>query len=218
VFPTSSATCGRAENDLLSWGLEPHPTSGPTVWTIGHSTHPIDDFIGLLHAHGIRQLIDVRTVPRSRHNPQFNRENLPKALHAAGIGYQHFPALGGLRHARGDSRNTGWRNASFRGYADYMQTTQFAQALEKLIDSAKDVPTVIMCAEAVPWRCHRSLIGDALLARSVTVLDIMNARDAKPHALTPFAKVDGVQVTYPGGLAKQSLNQELEFDEPEALG
>ena len=188
-----------------------------TIWTIGHSTHPIDEFIALLQAHGIRQLIDVRTVPRSRHNPQFNKENLPKSLHAAGIGYRHFPALGGLRHARADSINTGWRNASFRGYADYMQTPQFTQALEKLIESAKESPTVIMCAEAVPWRCHRSLIGDALTARSIQVLDIMNACDARPHALTTFAKVDGVQVSYPGTVRKRSQNRELEFDEPDAL-
>ena len=207
----------RCENDLLTWGLEHSASSAETVWTIGHSTRPIEEFIALLQAHGVRQLIDVRTVPRSRHNPQFNKENLPKSLHAAGIGYQHFPALGGLRHARADSINTAWRNASFRGYADYMQTTQFTEALEKLIESAKASATVIMCAEAVPWRCHRSLIGDALTARKIKVLDIMNASDVKPHALTTFAKVDGLKVTYPGARRREPQNRELEIDEPEAL-
>ena len=197
--------------------MEHRTQTDETIWTIGHSTHPIEEFIALLQAHGIRQLIDVRTVPRSRHNPQFNKENLPKSLHASGIGYRHFPALGGLRHARADSINTGWRNASFRGYADYMQTPQFTQALEKLIESAKESPTVIMCAEAVPWRCHRSLIGDALTARSIQVLDIMNASEAKPHALTTFAKVDGFQISYPSAVRKRSQNRELEFDEPDAL-
>ena len=169
-----------------------------TVWTIGHSTRPIGEFVELLQAHGIRQLVDVRTVPRSRHNPQFSRENLPGSLQAAGIEYRHFPALGGLRHARADSINTGWRNASFRGYADYMQTAQFDEAVGKLVEIADIAPTAIMCAEAVPWRCHRSMIGDALLVRGVTVLDIMSATNAKPHSLTPFAKVQGTGITYPG--------------------
>ena len=170
----------------------------------------------MLQTHGIRQLADVRTVPRSRHNPQFSQENLPASLQAAGIRYQHFPALGGLRKPRPDSINMGWRNASFRGYADYMQTPGFEQALLELIELANHAPTAIMCAEAVPWRCHRSLLGDALLIRSIPVLDIMNANEAKPHSLTPFAHVDGLQVTYPG--EGKAGNLRLEFDGPEAIG
>jgi uncharacterized protein (DUF488 family) len=165
--------------------------------TIGHSTHPIEEFVGMLDAHGIRQLVDVRTIPRSRHNPQFNREILPRSLESAGISYRHMPGLGGLRHARPDSINTGWRNASFRGYADYMQTPEFRENLNQLIQLASETPTAIMCAEAVPWRCHRSLIADALTARGIPVLEIMTAGHGKPHSLTPFAKVDGERVTYP---------------------
>ena len=168
------------------------------IFTIGHSTHPIDEFIRILEAHGIRQLVDVRTIPRSRHNPQFNLENLPSSLGQAGIGYRHMPGLGGLRHARRDSMNTGWRNASFRGFADYMQTPEFHENLEKLIEIASEAPTAIMCAEAVPWRCHRSLIADALVARGIGVQEILSANKAQPHALTPFAKVEASQVTYPG--------------------
>lgn len=175
-----------------------------TVSTIGHSTHPIEEFIRMLEAHGIRQLVDVRTIPRSRHNPQFNRESLSASLEAAGIGYRHMPGLGGLRHARKDSMNTGWRNASFRGYADYMQTPEFNENLDDLMQLAGEVPTAIMCAEAVPWRCHRSLIADALIARGVPVLEIMNAAKAHPHAMTTFAKVEGRQVTYPSQANPQS--------------
>ena len=151
----------------------------------------------MLEAHRIRQLVDVRTIPRSRHNPQFDRQNLPGSLEAAGIAYRHMPGLGGLRHPRKDSINTGWRNSSFRGYADYMQTGEFHKNLDDLTLLAANAPTVIMCAEAVPWRCHRSLIADALTARGVTVLDIMTADKSQPHALTQFAKVDGPLVTYP---------------------
>ncbi len=169
-----------------------------TVSTIGHSTHPIDEFVRMLAAHGIRQLVDVRTIPRSRRNPQFNRENLPASLlEAAGIGYRHLPGLGGLRHPRKDSINTGWRNASFRGYADYMQTPEFDQNLNDLMQLASQAPSAIMCAEAVPWRCHRSLIADALLARGVPVLEILSVTKIQPHAMTPFARVEGQQVTYP---------------------
>jgi len=168
-----------------------------TVSTIGHSTHPIEEFIRMLAAHGIRQLVDVRTIPKSRHNPQFNRENLPASLQSVGIDYRHLPGLGGLRHPRKDSINTGWRNASFRGYADYMQTPEFAEDLDHLIQLASDAPTAIMCAEAVPWRCHRSLIADALVVRGLRVLEIMNVTKSQPHALTPFAKVEGTELTYP---------------------
>jgi uncharacterized protein (DUF488 family) len=181
------------------------------VYTVGHSTHPIDEFIRILHEHGIQRLVDVRTIPRSRHNPQFNRENLPASLEVAGIVYQHVPGLGGLRHPRGDSINTGWRNVSFRGFADYMQTPEFHGNLDKLIELASDLSTTIMCAEAVPWRCHRSLIADALVARGITVLEILTVAKSQSHSLTQFAKVDGRQVTYPGA---DSGNLKLTFDAP----
>lgn len=165
--------------------------------TVGHSTHPIEEFIGILRAHGIRRLVDVRTIPKSRRNPQFNRESLTVSLPAAAIEYKHLPGLGGLRHPRKDSMNMAWRNASFRGYADYMQTPEFDENLSQLIELAADIPTAIMCAEAVPWRCHRSLIADALVARGIQVLEILNASKSQPHNLTAFAKVDGGRVTYP---------------------
>jgi len=173
----------------------------PAIFTIGHSTHPIEEFVHLLQAHGVEQLIDIRTVPRSRTNPQFNRETLPNSLKAAGIGYLHTPALGGLRHPRVDSPNTAWRNASFRGYADYMQTPEFAASLEHLIEVSASRTTVIMCAESLPWRCHRSLVADALFARGIPVEDIMSAGRRQPHKLTPFAKVEQTRVWYPGLLA-----------------
>jgi uncharacterized protein (DUF488 family) len=169
-----------------------------TVSTIGHSVHPIEEFIGMLHAHRIRRLVDVRTIPKSRRNPQFSRENLAISLRAAAIEYRHLPGLGGLRHPHKDSSNTGWRNTSFRGYADYMQTAEFGTSLENLIQMADEIPTAIMCAEAVPWRCHRSLIADALTARDVSVLHILNANRADPHRLTSFARIEGQRVTYPG--------------------
>src|ERR1700722_6732717 len=168
-----------------------------TLSTVGHSIHPIEDFIGMLQAHAIRRLLDVRTIPKSRRNPQFSQENLRDSLHAAGIEYRHLPGLGGLRHPRKDSINTGWRNASFRGYADYMQTPEFDQNLNDLMQIASKAPSAIMCAEAGPWRCHRSLIADALLARGVPVMEILSATKIQPHVMTPFAKPDGEQVTYP---------------------
>lgn len=167
------------------------------IWTVGHSTRPIEEFITLLKAHGVQFLIDVRTVPRSRHNPQFNTDKLAKTLKKARLGYRHMPQLGGLRKASRDSINTAWRNASFRGYADYMQTDEFWAALHDLIARAQKHPTAIMCAEAVPWRCHRSLIGDALVSRGWTVLDIMTEKRADQHILTSFAKVSHARVTYP---------------------
>jgi len=167
------------------------------ISTIGHSIHPIEEFLSILQAHGIRRLVDVRTIPRSRRNPQFDRENLPGSLQTAGIEYRHLPGLGGLRHPRKDSLNTGWRNASFRGYADYMQTPEFGENLIHLIEIAGQAPTAIMCAEAVPWRCHRSLIADALVARGIQVLDILSAAKSQPHVVTPFAKIEGPQVIYP---------------------
>ena len=173
------------------------PTEQLTIFTIGHSTHPIEEFIALLKNYGIDQLVDVRTVPKSRHVPQFNSDALEASLREAGIGYVHLKALGGLRHAKKDSMNMGWRNASFRGYADYMETEEFAKGIDRLIEIAKAKRTVIMCAEAVPWRCHRSLVGDALLVRGIAVEDIMSATSVRPHKLTEFAKVDGQQITYP---------------------
>ena len=168
-----------------------------TIMTIGHSTRTLDEFVALLRVHSVTLVADVRTVPRSRHNPQFNKESLPGSLSEAGLGYIHMPGLGGLRHARSDSPNAGWRNASFRGYADYMQTPEFKDNLEQLIELAKKDRLVIMCAEAVPWRCHRSLIGDALTVRGIETVDIMSLTQSRVHTLTPFAKVSGTKVTYP---------------------
>ncbi len=169
----------------------------PKVMTIGHSTRTLEEFIRLLQAHAVTRVVDVRTVPRSRHNPQFNRDTLPASLKAAGIGYVHMPDLGGLRHTTRDSLNTGWRNASFRGYADYMQTPEFANALDELIQLAKQDRIAVMCAEAVPWRCHRSLIADALLVRRIQVEDIITPTRRQVHKLTLFAKVRGTAITYP---------------------
>ena len=168
-----------------------------TIWTIGHSTRRIEEFVELLTANGVRQVIDVRTVPRSRHNPQYNMDEMPASLAAYGIRYLHFGGLGGLRHSRKDSINTGWRNTSFRGYADYMQTDEFAAALDEMMAVAAKIPSTLMCAEAVPWRCHRSMIGDALVVRGVEVLDIVSKAPPQPHRLTKFASVDGVVITYP---------------------
>jgi uncharacterized protein (DUF488 family) len=168
-----------------------------TIHTIGHSTRPIDEFIEILRAHGVEQLADIRTVPKSRHNPQFAQDALSVSLTDAGIAYVYLKDLGGLRPKQANSVNAGWRNQSFRNYADYMQTETFTNAVEGLIELAEEAPTAIMCAEAVPWRCHRSLVGDALLVRGFEVLDIMSLTSAKPHKLTPFAVVDGLTITYP---------------------
>lgn len=169
----------------------------PLLRTIGHSTRPVDVLIEILKAHGIARLIDVRTIPKSRHNPQYNREALEARLGEAGIEYEHMKALGGLRHPRRDSPNSGWRNESFRGYADHMQTAEFASALKALTSAALREPVAIMCAEAVPWRCHRSLIADALTARGYRVEHIMSATQSNAHAMTPFARVEGESITYP---------------------
>ena len=167
------------------------------IWTLGHSTRPIGELLELLSRYAIVQLVDVRTMPRSRHNPQFNREHLSATLEPADIAYVHLPGLGGLRHPRPDSTNVGWRNAGFRGYADYMQTAAFAESLAELLGLAGRGRTAIMCAESVPWRCHRALIADALTIRSVPVHHIMSPTSAEPHALTPWALVDGASLTYP---------------------
>jgi uncharacterized protein (DUF488 family) len=171
--------------------------SPETVCTIGHSNRPIDEFIGLLRQNGIACLLDIRTVPKSRHNPQFGQDQLAATLADAGIEYRYMRGLGGLRHPRKDSLNGGWRNLSFRGYADYMQTDEFAANVDAVIELARDRRCVLMCAEAVPWRCHRSLVADALLVRGVHVDDIIDARQRRPHKLTPFARVDGLRITYP---------------------
>lgn len=168
-----------------------------TIFTVGHSTHPVDDFIDILTAHGIRKLLDVRTVPKSRHNPQFNADDLAASVRARGITYRRMASLGGLRHTTKDSPNGAWRNASFRGYADYMQTPEFSTAVDELLERGRHSDAAIMCAEAVPWRCHRSLIGDALLVRGAAVQDIMSATSAKPHSLTSFARVEGHRLWYP---------------------
>jgi uncharacterized protein (DUF488 family) len=169
----------------------------PLICTIGHSNRSIELFLDLLQSNGIVRLLDVRTVPRSRHNPQFNQDALPASLHGAHIAYTHLPGLGGLRHARADSPNTGWRNLSFRGYADYMQSPQFADQVRRVAELARAERCVLMCAEAVPWRCHRSLIGDALVIRGVRVEHIIGSKGRKPHVLTAFAHVEGTNITYP---------------------
>ena len=169
----------------------------PRILTIGHSTRAIDEFIELLRAHEVTRLVDVRTVPRSRHNPQFSRDELPASLGTSGISYLHSPALGGLRRTNADSINTAWRNTSFRGYADYMQTAEFNGAVDELIELSKHDRLALMCAEAVPWRCHRSLIADALLVRGINSADIRTPTQRMPHRLTPFARVQGTEITYP---------------------
>jgi uncharacterized protein (DUF488 family) len=168
------------------------------IFTIGHSTHPIDEFIRMLQAYQIALLVDVRTIPGSRRNPQFNREELEYALQSHGIDYLHLKELGGLRHPARASTNTAWKNSSFRGYADYMQTGEFLAGVQRLVELARSRQTAIMCAEAVPWRCHRSLIADALLVRGLEVIDILGEESSKPHDLTPWARVDGLAITYPG--------------------
>jgi uncharacterized protein (DUF488 family) len=167
------------------------------IFTVGHSTLPIEHFIALLQAYGVERVADIRTVPRSRHNPQFNRDALEAALAAAGLCYVPMRGLGGLRHARKDSPNMGWRNASFRGFADYMQTAEFRDALEQLIAIGRQKRVAIMCAEAVPWRCHRSLVADALLVRGIPAFEILSETSFREHALTPFAHVEGTRITYP---------------------
>lgn len=165
--------------------------------TIGHSTRSAKEFIDLLKAHGVKRVVDVRTVPRSRHNPQFNRSRLSASLHSARLHYRHMAGLGGFRHALPNSINAAWRNASFRGFAAYMQTPEFRENLDLLVNLAEAEQVVVMCAEAVPWRCHRSLIADALVARGIPVEEISSALQLKPHTLTAWAKVTGTQVTYP---------------------
>lgn len=183
----------------MTKGVAAQPGGWPqgTVFTLGHSTLPIERFIALLAHYGIAQLADIRTVPASRRNPQYGSHALADSLAAAGIGYVHIADLGGLRHTCKDSPNAGWRNKSFRGYADHMQTHAFADAIDALIAMGQEKRTAIMCAEAVPWRCHRSLVADALEVRGVPVVDILSQTSWRMHRLTPFAQVDGTAIIYP---------------------
>jgi uncharacterized protein (DUF488 family) len=168
-----------------------------TIFTIGHSTRPLVEFLELMRSNGVKRVIDIRTIPRSRHNPQFNRETLGPAMRKSGIAYVHLKKLGGLRHAKPDSLNLGWHNTSFRGFADYMETPEFASGLARVLVLARAKPSALMCAEAVPWRCHRSLVADALVVRGIQVVDIVGVSPPKSHKLTPFAHVRGLRITYP---------------------
>jgi len=171
------------------------------IYTIGHSTRTLDDFVALLRAHAVAQLADVRTVPRSRRHPHFAADALARSLRHAGIVYRHLPGLGGLRKPRKDSANSAWRHEGFRGYADYMETAEFERALDELLAFAaagQPAATAIMCAEALWWRCHRQLVADALVARGVGVCHIMAIDSAPPHALTTFARVSDEKVSYRG--------------------
>ena len=179
-----------------------------TIYTIGPSTRPIEEFIDLLQRNGVQMLVDVRTIPKSRHNPQYWYDALETSLEAAGISYQRLPGLGGRRRTVPDSVNTAWRNKSFQGYADHMQTEEFHEALQELISIAEQSTTAIMCSEAVPWRCHRSLVGDALLVRDIEVIDIMSATSNRPEKITAWAQVDGTTITYPA----------VEEDQPDEEG
>ena len=174
------------------------------VFTIGHSTRSTAEMIRLLKAHAVQRVIDVRSIPRSRHNPQFDRSQLSPTLRRVGIRYRHLPGLGGLRRARRNSANTGWVNVSFRGYADYMQTPAFTKALNRCIELAAVERVVLMCAEGVPWRCHRSLIADALIVRGIAVAEITSAVRTRPHSLTPWARVNGTLITYPANPLDQA--------------
>jgi uncharacterized protein (DUF488 family) len=179
---------------------EPRPTGrwpAGTIFTVGHSNVSIEIFLALLRAYEIERLADIRTVPRSRHNPQFNGDALASALAENDIEYVPLQALGGLRHPRANSQNTGWRNESFRGYADYMQTPSFSVGLERLIEMSRDRRTAMMCAEAVPWSCHRSLVADALVVRDILAIEILSQTSWQPHALTSFAHAEGTNLTYP---------------------
>lgn len=175
------------------------PDTSPAVLTVGHSTRTAEELIGLLEAHGATLIADVRKMPRSKRNPRFNAETLSAELKKHGIGYLHLPSLGGLRRPRPDSPNTGWRNESFRGYADYMQTPEFQEGLEEIISLRGEERPCLMCAEAVPWRCHRRIIADALLARGFAVGHVLGESRLQTHTLTPWARIepDTTLLTYP---------------------
>ena len=168
-----------------------------TIHTVGHSTRSLVDLVSVVRHYDVDLLVDIRDTPRSRHNPQFNAEELDADLPRYGLGYVHLPSLGGHRPTSAGSPNTGWRNLSFRGYADHMLTERFQEGLDELLVLAERWRPAIMCAEAVPWRCHRSLVGDALLVRGVRVVDIFDVDKAREHVLTSFAKVDAGRITYP---------------------
>ncbi len=168
-----------------------------TVYTIGHSTRTLEEFLDLLKTYGITMVVDVRTVPRSRHTPQFNKETFPNILKDQNVKYVHMPEIGGLRHPKRDSVNLAWRNSSFRGYADYMQTKEFTENLLGIVALARENCLALMCAEALPWRCHRSLISDALVVRHVKVLHIISKTSTITHELSEMAHVEGTRITYP---------------------
>jgi uncharacterized protein (DUF488 family) len=172
-------------------------TARELVCTIGHSNRTIEEFIALLKQNAVQCVLDIRTVPKSRHNPQFAQDQLPASLAEAGIEYRHIPSLGGLRHPRKDSPNGAWRNTSFRGYADWMQTAEFQRSVDAVAELARSTRVVLMCAESVPWRCHRSMVADALCVRGVRVEHIIGPQKRKPHSVTPFARVEGTRITYP---------------------
>jgi uncharacterized protein DUF488 len=203
--------------------LNPSGDRTPLILTIGHSTRPIAEFVTWLRQHGVEQLVDIRTIPRSRHNPQFNSGALAESLEHEGITYAHIKELGGLRHPRRDSINTGWRNASFRGYADYMQTEEFEEALGRLLQLCAQKRCAVMCAEAVPWRCHRSLLADALVARGIAVEHILSGSRRDLHSLTPFARIQNHRVVYPQAEAEvqrkkaAAAQPELRFDDSETV-
>jgi len=178
-----------------------------TVLTVGHSTRASEEFIQLLQVYGVTRVVDVRAIPRSQHNPQFDQEVLSRSLKEAGIGYTHMAGLGGLRHTARNSLNLGWRNESFRGFADYMQTSEFERSLREMLRSARKERIVLMCSEAVPWACHRSLIADALVARGIRTRHIMSPSHDEPHTLTSFAKVRGLHVTYPAEIKRRKRPQ-----------
>ena len=181
------------------------PASHLRIFTIGHSTRSLEDLVSMLQAHGVEQVVDVRKIPRSRHNPQFNRERLSTQLPSYGIRYRHQAALGGLRRPRQDSPNTGWRNRSFRGFADYAGTAAFQRALKSLRTIAARRPTAILCAEALPWRCHRSLIADALSVQGSEVRHILSASKAYRQRRTPFARLRAGTLVYPAPNRRRSI-------------
>lgn len=173
------------------------------IYTIGHSTRPIEEFVAILKEYDITQLVDIRTIPKSRRNPQYGQDNLQVSLENVGIEYIYMKDLGGLRPSIHLTINDGWRNKSFQNYADYMQSDKFKDAVNQLKDIIKEKVTAMMCAEAVPWRCHRRLVGDALIVRGVKVWDIFDLNNVREHTLTSFAAVDGMDITYPEDLMEE---------------
>jgi uncharacterized protein (DUF488 family) len=176
----------------------PPRTMAEVIFSIGHSTRPLDQFVELLRAHGIHTLVDIRSIPRSRRNPQYDRVALQRAIEAVGLVYKHLPALGGHRRAHADSPNKGWLNPAFQGYADYMQTGEYEQGLCELLElNRAEGPLALMCAEAVPWRCHRSMVADSLVARGTPVVHILGPGRARAHRLNPMARMEGALLRYP---------------------